>query len=109
MAPAPSFSAGDVRKCRSDGGHPRTVIVYGCRDIRVRALQNDRPYRIGTLGTSHMNFGVRCRNRGVPAGLYSQPRFVMGTESKGIVDERSVRGQSGVGFWRKTGPRCSQG
>ena len=42
-----------------------------------------------------MNFGVRCRNCGVAAGLYSQPSFVSGTEL-GIVDERTIRGQRGA-------------
>ena len=49
------FRLDDGRECRADGGHARAVIVYGCRCSRVRAWQNDRPYRIGALETGHMN------------------------------------------------------
>lgn len=77
--------------------------------MRGSAVQYDRRYRVVACGAGHINCGVRCRNRGVAAGLYSQPGrvtargivviedgYAIRSYCDGSADRSRARGVSGV-------------
>src|SRR5271165_2601908 len=90
-------------------GYDCALYKVYARTMGGSAIEYDRVYGEVARGAAQINCGVRCRNRGVAAGLYSQPGlvsasgivvmedgYVIGSYGDGSAGRSRARGVSGV-------------